>query len=232
MVSAIIVAAGKGERMGTASTGTPATDKVFLSLGSKPILAWSLLAFERCTEIDQIVLVVRKEQLTAAKALCQMFGIAKIHKIVAGGSKRQDSVMNGLKEVDEDTRFVVVHDGARPCVTSETIAEVVKQVRRNPAVVVGRKMTDTVKYVEKGITVSRTEDRSRLWAVQTPQAFSYNLIFKAYKKVIEDKVEVSDDASAVELSGEAVKIYETTAPNIKITTVDDLRVATALIVGK
>jgi 2-C-methyl-D-erythritol 4-phosphate cytidylyltransferase len=232
MVSAIIVAAGKGERMGTVSSGAPATDKVFLSLGSKPVLAWSLIAFERCTEIDKIVLVVRKEQLTAAKALCQMFGISKIHKIVAGGSKRQDSVINGLKEVDGDTRFVVIHDGARPCITSDTIVEVVKQVRRNQAVVVGRKMTDTVKYVEKGVTVTRTEDRSKLWAVQTPQAFGYNLITKAYRKVVEDKCEVSDDASAVESIGETVKIYETSAPNIKITTVDDLRVATALIVGK
>jgi 2-C-methyl-D-erythritol 4-phosphate cytidylyltransferase len=232
MVSAVIVAAGKGERMGTVSSGVPATDKVFLSLGSKPVLAWSLLAFERCTEIDKIVLVVRKEQLTAAKALCQMFGISKIDKIVAGGSKRQDSVMNGLKEVDGDTRFVVIHDGARPCITSDTIAEVVKQVRRNQAVVVGRKMTDTVKYVEKGVTVTRTEDRSKLWAVQTPQAFNYNLILKAYKQIIADKIEVFDDASAVESIGEAVKIYESSAPNIKITTVDDLRLATALIVGK
>ena len=232
MVSAIIVAAGKGERMGTASVGAQATDKVFLSLGSKPVLAWSLLAFERCMEIDQIVLVVRKEQLAAAKALCQMFGISKIHKIVPGGSKRQDSVMNGLKEVDGDTRFVVIHDGARPCITSDTIAETVKQVRRSHAVVVGRKMPDTVKYVEKGVTVTRTEDRSKLWAVQTPQAFGYNLITKAYKKVVEEKLDVSDDASAVESIGEAVKIYETTAPNIKITTVDDLRVATALIASR
>jgi 2-C-methyl-D-erythritol 4-phosphate cytidylyltransferase len=126
----------------------------------------------------------------------------------------------------------VIHDGARPCITSDTIAEVVKQVRRNQAVVVGRKMTDTVKYVEKGVTVTRTEDRSKLWAVQTPQAFNYNLILKAYKQIIADKIEVFDDASALESIGEAVKIYESSAPNIKITTVDDLRLATALIVGK
>jgi 2-C-methyl-D-erythritol 4-phosphate cytidylyltransferase len=93
-------------------------------------------------------------------------------------------------------------------------------------------MTDTVKYVEKGVTVTRTEDRSKLWAVQTPQAFNYNLILKAYKQIIADKIEVFDDASAVESIGEAVKIYESSAPNIKITTVDDLRLATALIVGK
>ncbi|MBO7166633.1 MAG: 2-C-methyl-D-erythritol 4-phosphate cytidylyltransferase [Kiritimatiellae bacterium] len=227
MVSAIIVAAGKGSRMGTAST-----DKVFLSLGSKPVLAWSLLAFERCTEIDQIVLVVRKEQLVAAKAMAQMFGISKIRKIVAGGAKRQDSVMRGLAETDEDTRYVVIHDGARPCVTSETISDIVKAVKRNPAVVIGRKVVDTIKYVEKGSVITRTEDRSKLWAVQTPQAFTFSLINRAYKKVEADKVEVTDDASAVEHIGESVKILETNAAMLKITTIEDIRLATALVMGK
>ena len=109
MVTAIVVAAGKSERMGTG------TDKAFLNLGPKPVLAWSLLAFERCTDVDQIVVVVRKDQIVATKALVRMFGISKIRTVVAGGQKRQDSVMNGLKEVDSDTRIVVVHDGARPC---------------------------------------------------------------------------------------------------------------------
>ena len=227
MVSAIIVAAGKGSRMGTAST-----DKVFLSLGSKPVLAWSLLAFERCTEIDQIVLVVRKEQLVAAKAMAQMFGISKIRKIVAGGAKRQDSVMRGLAETDEDTRYVVIHDGARPCVTSETISDIVKAVKRNPAVVIGRKVVDTIKYVEKGSVITRTEDRSKLWTVQTPQAFTFSLINRAYKKVEADKVEVTDDASAVEHIGESVKILETNAAMLKITTIEDIRLATALVMGK
>ena len=93
MVTAVIVAAGKSERMGAG------TDKAFLNLGSKPVLAWSLLAFERCTDVDQIVLVVRKDQIVAAKALVRMFGISKFKTVVAGGAKRQDSVMNGLKEL-------------------------------------------------------------------------------------------------------------------------------------
>ena len=124
MVTAIIVAAGKSERMGAG------TDKAFLNLGPKPVVAWSLLAFERCADVDQIVLVVRKDQLIAAKAVVRMFGISKVRAVVAGGAKRQDSVMNGLKELDVDTRFVVVHDGARPCVRPETISEVVKLSRR------------------------------------------------------------------------------------------------------
>ena len=223
MVTAIIVAAGKSERMGAG------TDKAFLNLGPKPVLAWSLLAFERSSDVDQVVVVVRKDQIVATKALVRMFGISKIRAIVAGGAKRQDSVMNGLKEVDSDTRVVVVHDGARPCVKPEMIAETVKAAKRAGAAVVGCHIWDTVKFVEKGSTVTRTEDRSKLWVVQTPQAFSTSLIRRAYAEVAKQKVEVTDDAAAVELLGEPVKIVETNVPNIKITTVEDLRVAAAVI---
>ena len=223
MVTAIIVAAGKSERMGTGA------DKAFLNLGPRPVVAWSLLAFERCPDVDQIVLVVRKEQLVAAKAVARMFGISKLLAVVPGGSKRQDSVMNGLKALDVDARVVVIHDGARPCVTSETISETVKLARRSGAAVVGRHIWDTVKVVEKGTQVTRTEDRSKLWAVQTPQAFDVKLLKRAYANVIEQKVEVTDDASAVELLGEPVKIYECNKPNLKITTVEDLRLAAAIV---
>ena len=223
MVTAIIVAAGKSERMGAG------TDKAFLNLGPKPVLAWSLLAFERCTDVDQVVVVVRKDQIVATKALARMFGISKIRAVVAGGAKRQDSVANGLKEIDSDTRIVVVHDGARPCVKPETIAETVKVAKRMGAAVVGCHIWDTVKFVEKGNTVTRTEDRSKLWAVQTPQAFSASLIRRAYAEVAKRKAEVTDDAAAVELLGEPVKIVETDVPNLKITTVEDLRVAAAVV---
>lgn len=226
MVTAIIVAAGKSERMGTGA------DKAFLSLGSKPVVAWSLLAFERCADVDQIVLVVRKEQLVAAKAVARMFGISKLRAIVAGGAKRQDSVMNGMKQLDSDTRVVVVHDGARPCVTSETISEVVKQARRSNAVVVGRRIWDTVKFVEKGTTITRTENRAKLWTVQTPQAFSVSLLKRAYDAVVKAETEVTDDASAVELLGEQVKIFESELPNFKITTVEDLQIASAIVLKR
>ena len=131
MTTAIILAAGKSERMGAG------TDKAFLSLVAKPVVAWSLIAFERCAEIDRIVLVVRKDQILASKAVVKMFGISKIDKIVAGGTKRSDSVQAGLAACDSDTRYVVIHDGARPLITSDVIAEVVKTVKRTPAVTVG-----------------------------------------------------------------------------------------------
>ncbi|MBQ2625335.1 MAG: 2-C-methyl-D-erythritol 4-phosphate cytidylyltransferase [Kiritimatiellae bacterium] len=222
MTTAIIVAAGKSERMGTG------TDKAFLSLGNKPVVAWSLLAFERCADVDRIVLVVRKEQQLAAKAVARMFGISKLIAIVPGGNKRQESVQAGLAACDADTRFVVVHDGARPCITPDVVSEVVKLAKRVGAATVGRRITDTVKRVEKGTAVSGTEDRDKLWAVQTPQAFHFKILANAYKNL--GKNDVTDDCQAVELSGETVRIYENRAPNFKITTVEDLQIASALLV--
>lgn len=221
MTTAIILAAGKSERMGAG------TDKAFLSLVAKPVVAWSLIAFERCAEIDRIVLVVRKDQILASKAVVKMFGISKIDKIVAGGTKRSDSVRAGLAACDSDTRYVVIHDGARPLITSDVIAEVVKTVKRTPAVTVGRKMVDTVKRVEKGTVVAETIDRSKVWSVQTPQAFQFRVLRDAYAKL--ESKDVTDDCQVVELAGETVKIVENNKPNLKITTVEDLQVAGALL---
>ena len=221
MTTAIIVAAGKSERMGAG------TDKAFLSLGNKPVVAWSLLAFERCPEVDRIILVVRKDQQVAAKAVARMFGISKLQAVVPGGNRRQESVQAGLSACDVDTRYVMIHDGARPCITSEVVSEVAKLVRRVPAVTVGRRMTDTVKRVEKGSTVAGTEDREKLWAVQTPQAFQIKVIRAAYAAL--GKNDVTDDCQAVEMTGETVRIYETRAPNFKITTVEDLQIASAVL---
>ena len=221
MTTAIIVAAGKSERMGAG------TDKAFLSLVNKPVVAWSLMAFEKCAEIDRIVLVVRKDQQLAAKAVCQMFGISKLDKIVAGGNKRQDSVQAGLAVCDLDTRTVVIHDGARPLVTPELIAEVVKLGVRTGAATVGRRMIDTVKSVDKGTTITKTESREKLWQVQTPQAFQFRVLRDAYKAL--GKTEVTDDCQAVEMNGGTVKIFESNRLNVKITTPDDLQVAAALL---
>ena len=221
MTTAIILAAGKSERMGSG------VDKAFLSLVNKPVVAWSLLAFEKCADVDRIVLVVRKEQQIAAKAVVRMFGISKLDKIVPGGALRQESVASGLAACDLDTRYVVVHDAARPLVTPELIAEVVKQVKKTPAVTVGRPMTDTVKLCEKGSVVTKSVDRAKLWTVQTPQAFQIRELRAAYKAL--GSKEVTDDCMAIELNGGTVKIVENLKPNFKITTVEDLQLAGMLL---
>ena len=221
MTTAIILAAGKSERMGDG------VDKAFLSLVNKPVVAWSLMAFEKCPEIDRIVLVVRKEQVIASKAVVKMFGISKIDKIVPGGARRQESVAAGLAACDLDTRYVVIHDGARPMVRPELISEVVKLVKRVPAAAVGRQMTDTVKLCEKGATVTETLDRDKLWAVQTPQAFQIKELRAALKAL--GTKEVTDECMAVELNGGTVKILSDLRPNLKITTVEDLQAVGALL---
>ncbi len=223
MNTVILVAAGKSTRMGSN------TDKAFLSLGSRPVIAWSLLAFEQCTAIDQIVLVVRKDQILAAKSVAQMFGISKLREVVAGGSRRQDSVMNGMREMAPETRMVVVHDGARPCVTPELIEATIKSAKRNGCGIAASRVWDTIKYVERGLTVDRTVDRSKLWAVQTPQAFKVELLQRAYAAVEEQKAVITDEASAVELIGEPVRLVEWTRHNIKITTAEDLPLAAAVL---
>jgi len=219
----VIVAAGKSERMG------PNVDKAFLSLGTRPVLAYSVQAFEKCHDIDGIVLVVRRDRLEATHGMVQMLGFAKVRKIVAGGARRQDSVANGLEPLNDEVKIVAVHDGARPCVTADLIAETVKAAKRYGSGVAAAKLTDTVKYVENGLTVTKTLDRSKLWAVQTPQTFRLDLLRKALAAVVRKRVTVTDEAAAVEMLGEEVRLVPVAQPNIKVTTPDDLALATILL---
>ena len=219
----IIVAAGKSERMG------PIADKVFLSLGSRPVLAYCLIAFEKCRDIDRIVLVVRKDHVEAAAALAQMFGCSKLKKIVAGGPTRQISVQNGLEYAGDEVKIVAVHDGARPMVTPELISETIASAQKFGSGVAAAKVTDTIKWVESGNKVAHTVDRSKLWAVQTPQAFKVALLLRAFAAVNKKNMTVTDEASAVELLGEEVRLVPTSLPNIKITTPDDLQMAAAML---
>ena len=222
MTTAIILAAGKSTRMGDS------VDKAFLSLGNRPVVAWSLLAFERSAAIDRIVLVVRKEQILAAKTVVRMFGISKTQEIVAGGAKRSASVAAGLAACDIDTRIVVIHDGARPCVDSALVSEIAAAAKRFPAVTVGRPVTDTVKRCEKGSVVTETVSREKLWTVQTPQAFQVKILRDALK-ALGPKDDTTDECQAVEMAGGTVKIVENLRPNVKITTPEDLQAASALL---
>lgn len=219
----IIVAAGKSERMGKG------VDKAFLSLGAKPVVVYSLLAFEHCPDIEEVVLVVRSDRIEAARCMVQMFGCMKVKKIVAGGLQRQVSVVKGLEAVRDGVSVVVVHDGARPCVTPELISASVRSAREHGSGVAAVKITDTVKEVVKGNMIARTVDRTKLWAVQTPQAFKRDLLVKALDLVKKKKLTVTDEASAVELISKNVRLVVSSSANLKITTADDLVLAGALM---
>lgn len=223
MTAAIIVAAGRGERMGANY------DKAFLSIGPRPMVAYSMMAYEACPDIQQIILVVRRERLDAAKNMAQMFGISKLRQIVVGGSHRQDSVRNGLAALSSETRIVSIHDAARPLVTAALISETVKSAQKYGSGVAGRHVVDTVKLVEKGTTVSKTVDRSKLWTVQTPQTFRIDLLTRAYAKLAETEQVVTDDAAALELIGEPVRLVEWAPLNLKVTVAEDLTIASTLL---
>lgn len=223
MNSGIIVAGGKSERMG------PDVDKAFLSLGAKPVLVYSLLAFEKCPDVEEVVLVVRKERIEAARYAVQMFGCKKVVKIIAGGNQRQQSVTNGLDEINEDAEIVAVHDGARPCVTPDLISATIHAARQYGSGVAAVKITDTVKEVEKGLIISKTIDRTKLWRVQTPQSFKADLLRKAFDLVARKKIKVTDEASSVELICDSVHLVQSSSSNIKITSPDDLVLAAALM---
>jgi len=223
MIFGIIVAAGKSERMGAD------VDKAFLSLGTRPVLMYSLQAFEQCPLIDGVILVVRKDRLDAARGMIQMFGFSKVRKVVAGGASRQLSVMLGLDELKEDVKIVAVHDGARPCVTPALIEETILSAKRQGTGVAAVKVTDTIKEVDRGTLVARTVDRSKLWSVQTPQTFRVDWLNKAYANAKKKKLTVTDEASAVEALGEPVHLVSAPATNIKITTPADLALASMIL---
>ena len=161
----IVVAAGKSKRMGSD------VDKAFLTLGTRPVLAFSLAAFEKCRAIDSVVVVVRKDKVETARGMCEMLGFHKVRRIVAGAAERQASVEKGLAVIDDDVDIVAVHDGARPCITAEIIEETVKSAKRYGSGISATKVTDTIKQIDRGHVISKTIDRAKLWAVQTPQTF-------------------------------------------------------------
>ncbi len=219
----IIVAAGKSERMGSD------IDKAFLSLGTKPVVVYSLFAFEKCRDIDEVILVVRKDRVDSARQAVRMFGCNKVKKVVAGGILRQQSVINGMDELSEGADIVVVHDGARPCVTADLISQTIASAKQHGSGVAAVKITDTVKSVDKGMVISETIDRTKLWLVQTPQAFKFSLLQKAFALIEKKKIKVTDEASAVELVTSGVRLVEASSSNIKITTSNDLTLAAALM---
>lgn len=221
-VSAIIPAAGRGERMGGG------LHKQFLPLKGRPILRYVLEAFERCDSIDEVILVVPQERLEFCQTeIVGKFGFEKVRKVVPGGPRRQDSVYEGLK-VAKGAEFVVIHDGVRPFVSPDLIARSVSCCRIYGAVVTAVRAKDTVKRGEDGF-VSRTLTREELWLAQTPQAFAYGLLLEAYRRAEEEGLSATDDASLVERLGYRVKIMEGSYDNIKITTPEDLELAEGVL---
>jgi 2-C-methyl-D-erythritol 4-phosphate cytidylyltransferase len=216
MVSAIIVAAGKGSRMG------PNIDKLFHEIGGQPLIAHTWRAFEQSPEIDEIVLVVREGMEIEFQKMAGSNKFKKAFRFTVGGKERQNSVWNGLQVVSPTCEIVAIHDGARPFVSQKIIGQTIAAAREVGAAVTAQKVTDTLKEAGDDQVIVRNVDRSKLWSVQTPQAFQLPVIKRALRQVIERNLLVTDDTAACELIGQAVKVVESMTPNPKLTLSADL----------
>lgn len=223
MTAAIILAAGRGERMGANG------DKAFLDLGPRPLFAYSFNAFEACADVGAVVFVVRGGRETSAREICGAMGFSKLAAVVAGGGRRQDSVRAGLAALPGDADIVVIHDAARPLVTPGLISATIRSAREAGSGVAAAKVVDTIKLAGPGNFAESTVDRARLWAVATPQAFQTELLRRAYDAVAAAGAEVTDDAGALEFIGEKARLVEWRKPNLKVTVPEDLAVAEALL---
>jgi 2-C-methyl-D-erythritol 4-phosphate cytidylyltransferase len=217
---AIIVAAGKGERMG-------GVDKIFAPLAGKPLLAWTIDVFEKCPAIDQIVIVLGKHNIETGRKLAAEYGWKKVTDICIGGEKRTESVSNGLKLL-KDCGWVVIHDGARPLVKESLIKIGLSEAKETGAAVAAVPVTDTIKMSSDDNFIIGTPPREKLWSVQTPQVFRFDIIEEAHRNA--DK-NATDDASLVQKLRYTVKLYFGSYNNIKVTTPIDLSLAEILVKG-
>ena len=216
MVSAVIVAAGKGTRMG------PNVDKLFLEVVDRPIIAHTWERFDRSPTIDEIVLVVRDGMQSAFVELADRHGFTTSYRLVPGGRERQDSVWNGIRATSSETEIIAIHDGARPCVTEAIIADCVRAARDHGAAVAASPVTDTIKEASGDGTIAKHIDRAKLRAVQTPQTFRSDIIRRALGEVQSRGVAVTDDTAACDLIGQPVMLVESATPNPKATSPADI----------
>ncbi len=214
MVSAILLAAGEGRRLNSS------VSKPLVKIGRHAIVFYSLRTLSKHPGIGQIIAVVNRANRQAIAKIIKNYSFKKIKAIVLGGRRRQDSVYKGLKAISRDSKWVLIHDSARPFVQADAVTKVIQQAKKYGAAILAVRPKATIKSSRPDNTVAETFNRDKLWEIQTPQVFEKNLLLKAYKKYSKDKV--TDDASLVEKLGKRVKVVKGSYGNIKITTNEDL----------
>jgi 2-C-methyl-D-erythritol 4-phosphate cytidylyltransferase len=223
MLSAIILAAGRGSRLGLA------VPKPLVKIGRRPAIIYSLSTLNKHPDIDEIVVVTSVGNQSQIVNTLKSYSFKKIKVFVLGGRRRQDSVYSGLKKIAPDSDWVLIHDSARPFINNKSITQVILAAKKTGAAILAVKPKATMKLSRRDNMVSETLDRDKLWEAQTPQVFKKELILAAYKKF--SKNNVTDDATLVEKLGKQVEIVPGSYENIKITTVDDLLVANLIAKG-
>jgi 2-C-methyl-D-erythritol 4-phosphate cytidylyltransferase len=215
---AVVPAGGRGVRMGRKKPG--------IVLAGQPVLRWALDALGRLAEVAGIVVAVPAEDVAAWRR--RLAACRKVRAVVAGGAERQASVLRGLEAVPADVQWIVVHDGARPCLTTALARRVLDAAREHGAAIAALPVAETIK---RGVDewVKETVDRHGLWSVQTPQAFAASLLRQAHRRAAAEGITGTDDAALVERLGAPVRLVPGLAVNLKITRPEDLRLARALL---
>lgn len=224
-VSCIIAAAGRGSRM------QAEVNKIFLEFGGMPVLAHTLLAFERHPAVHELIIVTAECDLLGCRDVAEEFSIGKLKTITRGGAQRQDSVRNALREVSPQADVVLIHDAARPLVTADAIQRVIDGVADCGAAAAGVRCKNTLKRADDNGMIIETPDRSHMYEIQTPQGFTYDLICRAHRQAEADGVCGTDDCYLAERLGAPVQITDGSYGNIKITTPEDLPLAEQLYIS-
>ncbi len=222
-VSCIVAAGGSGSRMGAEK------NKLFLEINGVPVIARTLLQLESCAVISEIVLSAREEDMAELREIIEAYGITKVSAVVRGGAHRAASVKHALAATAESADLIAVHDGARPLITEEEIARTVEEAKISGAAAIGVRPKCTLKRANNDGVITETVDRSEIYEIQTPQIFSKELLWKAYRVDEEILQSATDDCSLVERLGVPIRVAEGTYRNIKVTTPEDIRIAACLL---
>lgn len=219
----VIVACGKTEQL------PGGADIALLSPGDNPIISYSLVAFERSPEIDGFVIVAPKPKLEMVAMIVRLYGCEKARRVVAGTGQRYGSLLNALKALDDDVTMVSIHDVSRPCLTADLVTETVRGAKRYGAAVAAVRIENAVKEVDKGQKITKSLDRSKLWATQTPQTFRRELLEKGLEAANKQKLQPDDEAEAVALVHSEVHLVPSSPNNMKVRSADDLMLAASLL---
>jgi 2-C-methyl-D-erythritol 4-phosphate cytidylyltransferase len=221
MNSAIIVAAGRSQRMGF--------DKLLSLLGNKPVVVHSIDPFQQCEMIDEVVLVVSSGRHSEFQQVVDHFGLTKVRRLVDGGPERHLSVWNGISQLSKPCEIVAVHDAARPLVSPNLIGRAVKMASECGAVSLAAPIVETLKRADPNQNVTGSVDRTGLWGMQTPQVFRFDWLVDAYKRIVDSGRTVTDEVSALHEAGYSVRLLQNPEWNIKITFPTDLELAEKMI---
>ena len=219
--SVVVVAAGSSERMGS--------DKMLMTLGAKPVIIRTLMAFQQSPMVDDIVVVTRQEKIMGLADMIKLYDISKVTQVISGGATRMESALAGVSAVKEGAKLIAIHDGARPLVTQSVIRRVVEAANEHMAAVPAVPCVDTMKQVNQEGVVIGSVDRSSVVRVQTPQVFDADLIKGALSRAVEKNLPLTDDCSAMEMMGVKTYVVEGDAGNIKLTEPDDMILAEAIL---